>query len=1394
MKNRTGDDIPPTGNSGGGKRPPADTGPRNPSAGPFQILLIDDNAQDRDLTERELLRQFPECAVVSVGTQKDLARVLQSRRFHLAITDYELPWTDGLALFHRIRAQDPACPVILYTGSGSRETAARALAAGVDDYVVKSVADLPQLMMSVRLAMDRRTQHQAAVQAEDALRLNESRLELVFDSVSDMLMLLKVESEDTFRVVNVNRAVTQITGRPAETMVGRTIREFLSGPVVPLIEEKIRQALRTGTRVEFVLSTRPPGRPRLSMDVSLIPIAGFEGVDRHILIVARDITARLQNERHMRQTLHALRDSERRYRALTEAMHDMVFIIGPDLKVQYANSFAGQMFQRPVAEIVGRPMETLFPPAVARRQAEVIRGLFESGEPAYRENPSWIGEHELWIGTWLIPMRDPDGRIASILGVARDISERIAADRTLRESEEQYRSLVQTSPDAIFLHDLDTSFSFTNQRGLEILGYSSAEELRGTYLLDLVHPDERGIGEKHIKNLLRTGSLRNVVLTMLRKDGSGIPMELNSSLILDSTGRMKAITSFLRDITERRKREQAVLEGEVRFRAIFEKAAVGMVLIGLDGRLLEGNRAICEILETPPDELLRSSLEQITHPDDLPAGRSLFEEILNKGRDHYRQEIRLRGKSSPPVWCRLTVSAVQNIRGELSFLIGMAEDISKQREAEQATRQSAESLRRYADRLEILHDIDRAILEARTPEDIAHAALERIHQLVPCQRSSLVLFDFADQTAAILDARASAPSGLVKGKVIPLREYGADILQLQSGEVYAVDDVMAMENPSPTDRELLAEGIRSFLSIPLIFQGDLLGALNIASGAPGVFAREHAEIATEVADLLAVAIRQARLFHQVRRHTFGLESMAALNQDLRLASDRAEIPAVVIRHAERILNCDFAALLVADSTGEHFLVEQTNDFGRFAAGKRISRKDSLTGEIVGGGKPYRRNAPGGAHTEDVDLLRGLQAAACAPMTSRGSVIGALWIGRTPGHAAGGITAEELRLLETVAEAAGSTLHRAALHEQTERRLRRLSALRAIDMAISASIDLRVTLSVLLDQVTAMLEVDAAAIRILSPRSQTLTFLAGRGITSPALSQTPLYLGQGYAGAAVLEHRVVSVSPLAGQDNPYARLLRESDERFVSYFVAPLIAKGRIKGVLELFRRSAFQPDDEWIEYLETMATQAAIAIDTASLFEDVQKTNTDLIAAYDATIEGWSRALELHDRETQGHTLRVADTTLRLARVMGIREEELIHIRRGTLMHDIGKMAISDTLLVKPGPLTAEEMEIMRRHPSFAFELLSPIIYLRPAIDIPYCHHERWDGRGYPRGLEKDQIPLAARVFAIVDVWDALRSDRPYRAAWPEAKVRQYLREQSGKYFDPAVVEAFFHILDEESA
>lgn len=194
----------------------------------------------------------------------------------------------------------------------------------------------------------------------------------------------------------------------------------------------------------------------------------------------------------------------------------------------------------------------------------------------------------------------------------------------------------------------------------------------------------------------------------------------------------------------------------------------------------------------------------------------------------------------------------------------------------------------------------------------------------------------------------------------------------------------------------------------------------------------------------------------------------------------------------------------------------------------------------------------------------------------------------------------------------------------------------------------------------------------------------------------------------------------------------------------------------------------------------------------LEQAHTELIAAYDATILGWSRAMDLRDRETEGHSQRVAEHTVRLATAIGISEQELVHVRRGALLHDMGKLGVPDAILYKPDKLTQEEWNIMRQHPQLAYDMLSSIDYLRPALDIPYCHHEKWDGSGYPHRLKGEHIPLAARIFAIVDVWDALTSDRPYRPAWSKEDSFAHIREQSGKHFEPQIVDLFFKTIGKD--
>jgi len=233
----------------------------------------------------------------------------------------------------------------------------------------------------------------------------------------------------------------------------------------------------------------------------------------------------------------------------------------------------------------------------------------------------------------------------------------------------------------------------------------------------------------------------------------------------------------------------------------------------------------------------------------------------------------------------------------------------------------------------------------------------------------------------------------------------------------------------------------------------------------------------------------------------------------------------------------------------------------------------------------------------------------------------------------------------------------------------------------------------------------------------------------------------------------------------------------------------VLGVLEVFHRSSFSADQDWMNFLSTLVGQAAIAIDNTMLFKDLQHLNADLILAYDKTIDGWSRALDLRDKETEDHTCRVTELTLQLAQRMGIPDAELIHIRRGATLHDIGKVAMPDDILFKPAPLTEEEWITMRRHPVIAAEILKPISHLAPALPIPRNHHEKWDGSGYPDGLAGEDIPLAARLFAFADVYDALTSDRPYRRAWSKLRALDFIRENSGTHFDPTIIPVFINMM-----
>jgi HD-GYP domain-containing protein (c-di-GMP phosphodiesterase class II) len=391
------------------------------------------------------------------------------------------------------------------------------------------------------------------------------------------------------------------------------------------------------------------------------------------------------------------------------------------------------------------------------------------------------------------------------------------------------------------------------------------------------------------------------------------------------------------------------------------------------------------------------------------------------------------------------------------------------------------------------------------------------------------------------------------------------------------------------------------------------------------------------------------------------------------------------------------------------------------------------------------------------------------------------------------TEEHAQHLTVFTDQVSTALKNARLYEATQQRLDRMQAINRIDQAINSSLDLNVSLEIVLIQAKEQLHADAVDILLVNNVTHSLVFSRAKGFKTDEIRKTNLSLGSGLPGKAVLDRTMVAIPDLKIAGESYFKNMLIEREGFVSYYCMPLIAKGQLKGVMEVYYCNPFQADREWKEFLETLAQQTAIAINNFELLNSLQVSNAQLLNAYETTLKGWVDALDIRDKETEGHTQRVAELALKLARRMGIKDTEIINFQRGSLLHDIGKVAVSDTILNKPGPLTEEEWGIMRQHPLIAYQLLSKSNYLIPALDIPYCHHEKWDGSGYPRGLKGEDIPLSARIFAIMDVWDALISDRPYRKAWTKMKALEYIREQSGKHFDPQVLKMFLTTIQKDN-
>lgn len=349
----------------------------------------------------------------------------------------------------------------------------------------------------------------------------------------------------------------------------------------------------------------------------------------------------------------------------------------------------------------------------------------------------------------------------------------------------------------------------------------------------------------------------------------------------------------------------------------------------------------------------------------------------------------------------------------------------------------------------------------------------------------------------------------------------------------------------------------------------------------------------------------------------------------------------------------------------------------------------------------------------------------------------------------------------------------------------------ITRILQSSLDIREHLPKVLEILAGALKADAVTMLGYSAHTSRFELTSTYGLSMPVLAKLRLYFEAGLAGKTFDRHQTIWIEDLQTARADSFPISRLNEEGFSGYLAFPLLGHNDLSGVIEVFWREP-QTTKIWNwEFIERVGEQIAFAIQRAGILKDIRQQNTELLTKYNATIEGLSRALELRDIETEGHTRRVSQFAMRLVAHMRIPSDEWDSIRQGALLHDIGKLGIPDAILLKPGSLTPKERKVMQQHVLYGYNILAPIISSRHTLDITLYHHEHWDGKGYPYGLKGEQIPLVARLFTVIDVFDALKSDRPYRSAWSHEQVLQYLRTQAGHEFDPYVVKLFLEIAGE---
>jgi PAS domain S-box-containing protein len=1326
----------------------------------MHLLYIEDNPQDVDLTRRALAKAGGEFALDAVPTLKEAIRRVEKETFDLLLCDMGLPDGSALDLIKALGGREDQPAIVVITGWGDEETAVAMLKAGADDYLVKR-RDYLDILPAVLTAAYNRHQEESHRHAEP---------------------LYVLYSEHSLADVDLTtRHMTRVAPH-IHLDIAKTSDEFFAKlfpgeepPPYQVVMIDYRMPGKNGLEIlkelKQVRNSDIPaviitGHGDEEMAAQVLKLGAADYIVKHTgyLFSLPSILENAHSRAQLERERKALRESELRYRSLFDHANDAIMILEEGRFVD-CNLKTEQLFGMPRSAIIGTTPDELSPEVQPngenskKNAALVTNATLEKGEQLF-EWRHQRGDGTLFDAEVSLSRVDLSGRVL-IQAIVRDITERKQAEEALQKSEGRYRGLFEDSPISLWEED----FSAVKQciEGLRRRGVKDFKKYFESHsetaekciamikvvdvnqaTLKLFAAKNKDEIVKNIGTIIGTsggnmvGELVNIAEGKTDFEWQGNNYTLNGERRVVSLrwsiapgyedSLSKVILSIV-DVTERIHAEEKLRESERKLRRVIDESTDGILLTDEEGMIIEWNMGQEYISGLKREKVL---------------GRPLWE---------VRSEVAFPDSKAH--------ATLQDMRSA-------TKQINKSGQAPGIGRVSDEELLRVTDGAHIY--IQSVVFPIKTEKGFMICAITRdvTEQKGVIERLELqsTALGAAANGIFILDAKGVVI--WVNPAFSKLTSYSFTETVGNNGTIFQTD----LRNPD------LYDDLSKTIQSGKIWGGELVGqrkdgsAFTVELTVTPVLGEKNV-----ITGYIGIMNDITESLERKRE----LEATAHVSEALRVAQTREEMYPIILNQLMALLVGDAASIVMKDPATDELVIVAAAGEVETLAGVHLRLGQSVVSKVFASSKPYITLIEQEPNISFAELFKKTKSGAWYPLLAQSEVLGALFLGRsTP------FEDTELRLIESVANMAANAFQRTRLFEQMQERLQQMEVQRDIDQAILTSFDLRMTLNILLRHLITQLKVTVADVMLLDTNTNDLEIVAGQGYSNAPKVKFHVKLGEGVAGKVLLEGKPLFIPDIQKAKEQF--IFNPADfEELVSYYAVPLVAKGQPKGVLELMTRTPLRPTSEWKQFLETLARQAAIAIENAQMFETLQRSNTELLVAYDATIEGWVRALDMRDKETEGHTLRVADMMLDLAREMQISETDLVHVRRGALLHDIGKVGVPDGILLKPGPLTDEEWKIMRCHPQYAYDMLSPIAYLRPAIDIPYCHHEKWDGSGYPRGLKGEEIPLVARIFAIVDVWDALLSERPYRSAWSKKATLDYIRSQSGKHFDPKVVEAFIH-------